>query len=72
MLGASPGASTSVWIMVRVIEQCFANQLKQPAWLAQMKKMIPSYGHSLIDDADLCRKVRADTAAVLNLTNVNA
>ena len=71
MLGASPGASTAVWIMVKVLEQCFAKQLKD-SWMGKMKEIIPSYGHSLIDEADLCRKVRADTAAVLNLENVNA
>jgi hypothetical protein len=32
--------------------------------------MIPSYGHSLPDEPDLCRKVRADTAAVLRINNV--
>lgn len=68
MLGASPGASTAVWIMVQVLERCFAKQLKQ-SWMGKLKEMIPSYGHSLIDDADLCRKVRAETAAVLNLWN---
>ena len=69
MLGASPGASTAVWIMVRVIEQYFGKQLKG-GWDRKLKEMIPSYGQSLIDDAALCRKVRADTAAVLNLNNV--
>ena len=70
MLGASPGASTAVWIMVHVIERCFAGQLKDGGWLARMKEMIPSYGQSLADDAALCRQVRAETAAVLNLQNI--
>lgn len=69
MLGASPGASTAVWIMVHVIERCFARQLND-GWLARMKEMIPSYGQSLADDAALCRQVRAETAAVLNLQNI--
>jgi malate dehydrogenase (quinone) len=70
MLGASPGASTAVWIMVHVIERCFAPQLKNGNWVARMKEMIPSYGQSLVDDAALCRQVRASTAAVLNLQNI--
>jgi malate dehydrogenase (quinone) len=70
MLGASPGASTAVWIMVHVIERCFARQLKDGGWLTRMKEMIPSYGQSLADDAALCRQVRAETAAVLNLQNI--
>jgi malate dehydrogenase (quinone) len=32
--------------------------------------MIPSYGESLIDDAALCRRVRAETAKVLGLQNI--
>lgn len=68
MLGASPGASTAVAIMVHVIEKCFGDKLKNGGWEAKMKEMIPSYGQSLIDDAELCKKVRAETAAVLNLT----
>ena len=67
MLGASPGASTAASIMIHVIEQCFADKLKDPATLEKMKKMIPSYGQSLIDDAALCQKVRNETASILKI-----
>jgi malate dehydrogenase (quinone) len=70
MLGASPGASTAVAIMVHVIERCFAEKLKN-GWLSKLKEMIPSYGQSLIEDAALCRKVRTETAAVLNINNIS-
>jgi malate dehydrogenase (quinone) len=70
LLGASPGASTAVAIMVQVIERCFAEKLKQGTWLAKLKEMIPSYGQSLAENAALCQKVRADTAAVLRIDNV--
>jgi malate dehydrogenase (quinone) len=70
MLGASPGASTAVWVMVQVLEQCFADKLKNAGWSDKLKKMIPSYGQSLIENAALCQKIRAETAAVLNITNV--
>jgi len=69
MLGASPGASTAVWIMIKVVEQCFGAEL-QGGWNRQLKAMIPSYGQSLIENAELCQKVRADTAAVLHLNNL--
>jgi len=68
LLGASPGASTAVWIAIEVLERCFANELK--AWTAKLKHMIPSYGESLTEDATLCRRVRADTAKVLGLQNI--
>ncbi len=70
MLGASPGASTAVWIMVQVIERCFAEKLKNGGWLAKLKEMIPSYGQSLAENAALCQQVRAETAAVLNINNI--
>jgi malate dehydrogenase (quinone) len=70
MLGASPGASTAVWIMLRVIERSFAENLKAGGWPAKLKEIIPSYGQSLIEDAALCQRVRAETAAVLHINNI--
>jgi malate dehydrogenase (quinone) len=68
LLGASPGASTAVFIAVSVLEKCFKSELTANRWLPKLKDMIPSYGESLIEDADLCRRVRAETAAVLHLS----
>lgn len=65
ILGASPGASTAVAIMLDVIGRCFKQQA--PAWAPRLKELIPSYGESIADDAKLCRAVRHDTAAVLHL-----
>jgi malate dehydrogenase (quinone) len=70
MLGASPGASTAVWIMIQVIERCFAQKLKHGAWGAKLKELIPSYGQSLAENPALCQQVRAETAAVLNINNI--
>jgi malate dehydrogenase (quinone) len=70
MLGASPGASTAVWIMLQVIERAFSEQLKTGGWSSKLKQMIPSYGQSLIDNPALTQRVRAETASVLNLDNV--
>jgi sulfopyruvate decarboxylase TPP-binding subunit len=70
LLGASPGASTAAFIAIGVLEKCFANQLREGAWLSKLKAIIPSYGVSLIEDAELTRRIRADTAAVLQLETV--
>jgi malate dehydrogenase (quinone) len=70
MLGASPGASTSVAIMLAVIERCFSSKLDHDGWIDKLRKMIPSYGESLITNTELCKKVRADTAAALNIVNL--
>jgi malate dehydrogenase (quinone) len=70
MLGASPGASTAAHIMLEVIERCFSDELKKGEWSAKLKEMIPSYGRSLIEDSTLCRQVRAETAAVLQINDI--
>jgi len=67
LLGASPGASTAVQAMIDVIEKCFADRLENDGWKEKLKAMIPSYGESLIDDAELLSKVRQDTLATLGL-----
>lgn len=71
MLGASPGASTAVRIMLQVIERCFRDRLTSGGWADGLKKMIPSYGQSLIDSPDLCQRVRAETAAILQINDIN-
>ncbi|HEY6343444.1 MAG TPA: malate:quinone oxidoreductase [Bryobacteraceae bacterium] len=71
MLGASPGASTAVWIMLQVIERCFRNNLTTGGWANKLKEMIPSYGQSLIENPALAQRVRAETAAILNINNIN-
>jgi malate dehydrogenase (quinone) len=70
LLGASPGASTAVFIAISVLEKCFKNELTPNGWLPKLKEMIPSYGVSLIEDAALCARVRAETAAVLHLATI--
>ena len=69
MLGASPGASTAVAIMIEVLERCFPDKLKN-GWGSRLKDMIPTYGQSIIDSPTLCREIRAKTAEILHLTNV--
>src|SRR5258707_2505358 len=70
MLGASPGASTAVWIMGQIIERCFPEKLKEGGWSVKLKEMIPSYGQSLAENAALCRQVRAATAVALNIDTI--
>jgi malate dehydrogenase (quinone) len=70
LLGASPGASTAAFIAISVLEKCFPNRLTADGWLPKLKQIIPSYGISLIDDADFLRRIRAETAAVLKVENI--
>ncbi|HEY0041469.1 MAG TPA: malate:quinone oxidoreductase [Flavisolibacter sp.] len=72
LLGASPGASTAVSIMLGLIKKCFPQKAASDAWQSKLKEMIPSYGESLGNDAALLQRVRQWTARVLNLPEVNA
>lgn len=67
LLGASPGASTSVQAMIEVIERCFKDRLDDGRWKSKMKEMVPSYGESLVENADLLKSVRLRTLTTLGL-----
>lgn len=67
LLGASPGASTSVPIMIHLIERCFKNHIKSTNWQEKLKQMIPSYGQSLAHDEVLSEATRTRTSKTLGL-----
>ncbi len=67
LLGASPGASVSVKAMIDVIERCFAKQIQTPAWQEKMRELIPSYGHSLIEDKTMLYQIRASNQTILKV-----
>lgn len=67
LLGASPGASTAVSIMVELITKCFPENVKSAQWQNKLKQIIPSYGQNLDKDAALCEKVRNWSGEVLAL-----
>jgi malate dehydrogenase (quinone) len=65
LLGASPGASTAVSVMLEVIERCFPQHRK--AWEPKIKEMIPSYGIPLLKNPELIREIHDTTARTLGL-----
>ncbi|MGL4318388.1 MAG: malate dehydrogenase (quinone) [Pseudomonas sp.] len=67
LLGASPGASVTVSIMLNLIERCFAEQAGSEAWAAKLKEIFPAREKVLEDDAELYRQVSAQTGANLQL-----
>ena len=67
LLGASPGASTAVSIMLKLIRDCFPAQVKTLPWQTKLKEMIPSYGESLVENAELAQRVSTWTRDVLVL-----
>lgn len=69
LLGASPGASTAVHVMIEVMNRCFPQQFKE--WEPKIKEMIPSYGLSLSEHPELFRELNDSTAVALGLVEKN-
>ena len=65
LLGASPGASTAVKVMLDVITKCFPQYMKE--WEPKIKEMIPSYGTKLVENPELFNKLHAETSKALGL-----
>lgn len=66
LLGASPGASTAVPIMIDVLKRCFPDRYEQ--WEPTLRGLIPTLGTTLNDQPKKAKKVMAETAATLQLT----
>ncbi|WP_342048884.1 malate:quinone oxidoreductase [Bacillus sp. OTU530] len=66
LLGASPGASTAVSVMLELITKCFPEHMKE--WEPKIKEMIPSYGVSLIENPELQDEIHTLTAQTLCLS----
>jgi malate dehydrogenase (quinone) len=65
LLGASPGASTAVPIMLGLVEKCFPASMD--AWRPKLATMVPSYGKQLSDNAAFAAKTMAETAKELQI-----
>ncbi|SOD98368.1 malate:quinone oxidoreductase [Spirosoma fluviale] len=67
LLGASPGASTAVSIMLDLLKRCFPEQLATEAWQTKLRDMIPSYGQVLANNPELGKELRKYTSETLGL-----
>ena len=68
LLGASPGASTAVTIMLEVLERCFAERLSSATWRERLQQLLPSYGSDPAGDGSVLQSMRARSNAELGLT----
>jgi malate dehydrogenase (quinone) len=66
LLGASPGASVSVRVMLDVIGKIYPEDFA--SWQSKIKELVPSFGVDLNSDAALAEASLKRTAKVLNLT----
>jgi malate dehydrogenase (quinone) len=66
LLGASPGASTAVPIMLGLIERCFPDRFE--AWKPALVAMVPTFGVSLSDNPALAAETLSSTARALGIS----
>jgi malate dehydrogenase (quinone) len=66
LLGASPGASTAVSIMLGLLKTCFPDRVQE--WEPRLRELIPSYGDTLNPRPDAAQQALVETAERLELT----
>ncbi|WP_052044898.1 malate dehydrogenase (quinone) [Candidatus Arsenophonus nilaparvatae] len=69
LLGASPGASTSPYIMLNLLEKAFPDKVKNQ-WNAKLHEIIPSYGQHLEQNPTLLNQIRRYTSEILGLNYI--
>ena len=65
LLGASPGASTAVHVMLQVLERSFPADFD--GWQTKLKQIIPSYGTKLSSEPSVAAASLAATAKTLKI-----
>ena len=66
LLGASPGASTSPYIMLSLMEKAFPEKVKGE-WDPKLKQIVKSYGQDLSTNPALLDQIRIETSSTLGL-----
>jgi malate dehydrogenase (quinone) len=67
ILGASPGASTAVSIVLEALEKCFPAAMQSEGWKSQLAQMVPAYGMALAEHPDAFKHLRSTAHALLQL-----
>ncbi len=67
LLGASPGASTAVSIMLSLVEKGIAALQSTPDTAERLRTLIPTYGQHLSSNPDLLAQTRTNTRTALQL-----
>ncbi len=67
LLGASPGASTAVYIMLQVLKKCFAVEMKTKEWENKLLQIIPMLNTSIDGNYDKWQQWRAENNKTLHL-----
>ena len=67
LLGASPGASTSVYIMLNILKKCFPDWFQNQNKKSKLSKMIPSFDKKIMENFPIFEKRNQETNDLLRL-----
>ena len=67
LLGASPGASVAVSIMLKVLNTSFTEKMKSPEWQKKLDEMIPFWNRKLREHESEFKSVQAESSKLLKL-----
>ncbi len=67
LLGASPGASTAVPVMLELLRKCFPERTSASVYHCALRNMIPSLGHDLTKNANALSSVRERVNSALRI-----
>lgn len=72
LLGASPGASVTVSIMLDLLRRCFPEQAQSEGWSSKLNEIFPALADVLAKDAERYRAVQAQSDSRLQLDTPSA
>ncbi len=67
LLGASPGASTAVTIMIEVLNRCWQEKMKSSKWKNKMLELFPSIGKDINSNQEALLAIRKRNDFLLKL-----
>ncbi len=68
LLGASPGASTAVTIMIEVLNRCWHEKMKSGQWQNRMLELFPSIGSDINSNQEVLSSIRQRNDFLLKLS----
>ncbi|WP_420063677.1 malate:quinone oxidoreductase [Prochlorococcus marinus] len=67
LLGASPGASTAVTIMIEVLNRCWPEKMKSSKWRNKILELFPSFGTDINSNQEALLAIRKRNDFLLKL-----
>lgn len=67
LLGASPGASTAIHIMIQVLQHAFPEEMKSEAWQTKLDEIIPLWNKNADADPEEFHEVQQNCSELLKL-----